>query len=45
MSRADLYVAFTKARFSVNFVIPDDVYKETNDLPVWIKNDRLEKVP
>ena len=38
-SRADLYVALTRARFSVAFVIPDEVCKEIIDLPVWIKND------
>jgi len=35
-SRADLYVAVTRARFSVAFVIPDEVCEEIRDLPVWV---------
>ena len=34
-SRADLYVAVTRARYSVAFVVPDGDCCEIYDLPVW----------
>ena len=35
-SRADLYVAVTRARFSVAFLVSDEVCEEIHDLPIWV---------
>ena len=35
-SRADLYVAVTRARFSVAFLVSDELCEEIHDLPVWV---------